>query len=212
MNQTSSRAPIALAACVVLSACTSLTGVGGTDEYGCKAPAGVKCDSVSGTYYNALQNNLPSQRRSSGSKRPPDPVPKQSPAFLRDTSPQKAMTAAAEPTLEGGPAEGRAVYPRPLRTQARVLRLWFKAFEDSDHDLHDEGFVFVQIDSGRWLIDHVQRETREAFAPIRPPRTLGDATRTGPDAKARPAAATPESSSWPAAENALRQLGRSQPR
>src|SRR5437868_15060279 len=50
-------------ACAVMSGCASMAGVGGTSEYGCKAPEGVKCDSVSGTYYNAVENNLPSQRQ-----------------------------------------------------------------------------------------------------------------------------------------------------
>ena len=49
-------------ACAV-SGCASMAGVGGTSEYSCKAPEGVKCDSVSGTYYNSVENNLPSQRQ-----------------------------------------------------------------------------------------------------------------------------------------------------
>jgi conjugal transfer pilus assembly protein TraV len=27
----------------------------------------------------------------------------------------------------------------------------------------------VQIDSGRWLVEHVHRQIREAYAPLRPP-------------------------------------------
>src|ERR1700675_2963535 len=46
-----------------LFGCASMAGVGGSAEFGCKAPVGVKCDSVSGTYYNALQQNLPSQQK-----------------------------------------------------------------------------------------------------------------------------------------------------
>src|SRR5437667_4236077 len=59
---TSSGFAAAVMACVV-SGCASMAGVGGTSEYGCKAPEGVKCDSVSGTYYNSVENNLPSQRQ-----------------------------------------------------------------------------------------------------------------------------------------------------
>ena len=46
-----------------LAGCSSLSGLDGTSSYGCKAPEGVKCLSVSGTYYNALQNNLAPQKR-----------------------------------------------------------------------------------------------------------------------------------------------------
>jgi conjugal transfer pilus assembly protein TraV len=57
----------------------------------------------------------------------------------------------------------------PLRSSARILRLWFKPWEDADRDLYDQGYVYVQIDSGRWLIEHAQRQIREAYAPLRPP-------------------------------------------
>ena len=57
----------------------------------------------------------------------------------------------------------------PARSSARVLRLWFKPWEDADRDLYDQGFVYVQIDSGGWLIQHVPRQIREAHAPLRPP-------------------------------------------
>ena len=58
----------------------------------------------------------------------------------------------------------------PLRSQTRVLRLWFKPWEDADHDLYDQGYVYVQIDNGRWLIDHAQQRIRDAYAPVRPPQ------------------------------------------
>ena len=57
----------------------------------------------------------------------------------------------------------------PPRSSARILRLWFKPWEDADHDLYDQGYVYVQIDSGRWLVEHVHRQIREAYAPLRPP-------------------------------------------
>jgi conjugal transfer pilus assembly protein TraV len=61
-----------------------------------------------------------------------------------------------------------AVTPDPLRSQARILRLWIKPWEDADGDLYDQGYVYVQVDNGQWLIDHVQRQIRDAYAPLRP--------------------------------------------
>jgi conjugal transfer pilus assembly protein TraV len=58
----------------------------------------------------------------------------------------------------------------PLRAAPRVLRLWIKAWEDADRDLVGESLVYVQVDNGRWLVDHVQRQQREPFVPIRAPR------------------------------------------
>jgi conjugal transfer pilus assembly protein TraV len=58
----------------------------------------------------------------------------------------------------------------PLRSPARVLRLWIKPWEDSDGDLHSPGYVYVPVDVGRWLIDRVPRAERDAYIPIRAPR------------------------------------------
>jgi len=52
-----------LATALTLSSCMSMSGLGGDSKYACKAPDGVTCDSVSGTYANAVANNLPSQRK-----------------------------------------------------------------------------------------------------------------------------------------------------
>ena len=60
----------------------------------------------------------------------------------------------------------------PLRSSARVLRLWVKPWEDADGDLMDQLYVYVPVDNGRWLVDHTQRQIRDAYAPIKVPRTV----------------------------------------
>ena len=52
-----------------LAACMNMSGLGGDSKYACKAPDGVACDSVSGTYANALHNNLPSQQAQRSARR-----------------------------------------------------------------------------------------------------------------------------------------------
>ena len=143
----------ALGATVLLAACTNMSGLSGSSSFACKAPDGVTCDSVSGTYANAVQNNLPSQR--------PKPEAASSPA----------AAASAVPAARGSPprAPVPALSPTTLRSSPRVLRLWFKPWEDADRDLYDQGYVYVQIDGGQWLIEHAQRRIREAYAPLRPP-------------------------------------------
>jgi conjugal transfer pilus assembly protein TraV len=130
-----------------------MSGLSGRSSLACKAPDGVTCDSVSGTYANAVQNNLPSQR----------------PKAEAASSP--AAAASAAPAARSSPprAPVPALSPTTLRSSPRVLRLWFKPWEDADHDLYDQGYVYVQIDSGRWLMDHVQRQVRDGNAPLRPP-------------------------------------------
>jgi len=157
------------AAALALPGCTSMSGLSGSSSYACKAPEGVTCDSVSGTYANAVQNNLPSQRPRRAAPGSPE----------RSDPPQPSMTAASAPTATVSPPPT----PVSLRTSPRILRLWFKPWEDADHDLYDQGYVYVQIDAGQWQIEHVQRLIRDAYAPLRPP----------PPASARPAGGPTES-------------------
>src|SRR5437660_5075727 len=157
-------------ACVLVSGCASMAGVGGTSEYSCKAPEGVKCDSVSGTYYNSVENNLPSQRQSGRATRQDEAL-----AAKRSVASAIYTTSTLAP-LTGATSSGVALPPAaytsmPLRSPARVLRLWVKPWEDADGDLMDQLYVYVPVDTGRWLVDHAQRQVRDSYAPIRPPRT-----------------------------------------
>ena len=147
-------------ACVSLTACSSISGLDGTSSYSCKAPPGVKCDSVSGTYYNALQNNLPSQRKSL--PQAPSGVPNSAAPAGQDATVSTSIGSTVPPRVGGGNQ------PALLRAAPRVMRLWIKPWEDSDRDLNGESTVYVRIDDGRWLVDHIQRQAREPFAPIRP--------------------------------------------
>lgn len=148
-----------LAVLSILAGCSSMAGIGGTSEYACKAPPGVRCDSVSGTYENAIQNNLPSQRLGRHAS--------SSPAKLGDAV---GRTGSLRRTgLSTGRQSEESSEMRPLRSQPRVLSLWIKAYEDSDRDLVGEQRIYVQVDDGRWLVDHYQRAVRSAFAPVKAP-------------------------------------------
>jgi conjugal transfer pilus assembly protein TraV len=153
-------------ATALLSACASMSGIGGTAEYGCKAPQGVQCNSVSGNYFNALQHNLPSQRQH-------HPIDDASDGIASSSQPITTMKK-----ISASDASPLSLAASRLRSQSRVLRLWFKPWEDADHDLVDQGFVYVQIDSGHWLIDHVQQRIRDAYAPILPPRAASTSAAT----------------------------------
>lgn len=148
--------------CLSLTGCMSLSGLGGSTDYACKAPDGVTCDSVSGTYANAVQNNLPSQRfkRRAASK-----VGVNVDVVSGEALDASTLTNSRASTHLASPA----ALTTPLRSSARILRLWFKPWEDADHDMYDQGYVYVQIDAGQWLIYHAQREIRNAYTPLRPP-------------------------------------------
>lgn len=151
-----------------LAGCTSLTGLGGDSHYACKAPEGVACQSVSGTYANVAATGQAAPARA-----------------------DKASPASPPPTAGRPPdplARPQATAASPLRSASKVLRLWIKPWEDLDGDLFDQGYVYVQVDTGLWLLDHLQRSIRESYAPLRPPVTQPGSreARDGPAAAGTP--------------------------
>lgn len=143
---------------LALGGCMSMSGLGGDSKYACKAPEGVACESVSGTYANAVANNLPGQRKRDSP-----------PAARKVETPKPGNSAPARTGLTATGSLSPQEDGTPLRAQSRYLRLWIKPWEDIDGDLYDQAHVYVQIDQGRWLIDHVQQRIRDANAPLRPP-------------------------------------------
>lgn len=80
-----------------------------------------------------------------------------------------------------------------IRSDPTVIRLWIAPWEDADGDLNDQGFVYLQIDSGRWLIEHNRAQIRREFAPQRLPLVslvpAGPGGRAGADVLATAGAA-----------------------
>jgi conjugal transfer pilus assembly protein TraV len=144
------------AAAAMLGACTSLSGLGGASKYACKAPDGIACQSVSGTYANTVGGPGPTQ---SATRPPSPPVAEEGP---RSAAADSASASHERSALRPGPAS--------LRSPPRVLRLWTQAWEDADGDLIDQGHLYVHIDSGRWLVEHVRQRPRMAASPLRPPQ------------------------------------------
>jgi conjugal transfer pilus assembly protein TraV len=156
-----SRTVLLVVPTLALVGCTNITGLGGGSGYSCKAPEGVACDSMSGVYANSLADRLPGRRAVVPSV---GAAPASAPHMPRPTPPVGTTSSA----------------PSSLRSAARVLRLWVKPWEDADGDLIDQSYVYVQIDNGQWLIDHAQRQIREAYAPVKaPPRLLTSGTPQG---------------------------------
>jgi conjugal transfer pilus assembly protein TraV len=153
-----------------LPGCVSMSGLGGGTGYSCKAPEGTSCNSVSGTYANTIEG---------GSE----------------------TTSPTEPS--GAPARLAALMPRApqaalgteLRRPGRVLRLWIKPWKDTDDDLVDETRVYVQIDRGEWLIDHLPRARASSQQPVlRPPVSSGSPGAANPEPPARPSSPAPGAS------------------
>lgn len=146
MSNPSPIVPIALAA--ILTGCaSSLSGIGGSERYACKAPEGALCTSVSGVYSNSLHR-----------------------AITDAGTPAKSTTSIASSYEATGRAPSQLEgSPNGLRSEPRVLRLWIAPWEDADGDLHEESVVHVVVDNGRWLIEHVRPPVRSRMDRVLPP-------------------------------------------
>jgi conjugal transfer pilus assembly protein TraV len=134
---------------VVLAGCSSMSGLDAKNSFSCKAPEGVLCESMTGIYANARANNLPSQRVN-----------------------RKSDAEVVPPKEQGTGVLTKPVYSgTPIRSAPQVLRVWFAPWEDTDGDLHDQSYVYLPVDSGKWLIEHNRRRIQDAYRPVRAPNT-----------------------------------------
>lgn len=152
--------PIAL----LCGCASSLSGLSGSSNYACKAPEGVTCQSVSATYANSSVERV-AATRGQGSTNAAAAAPSAAPSVPSATSSASQPLVASPPPVPSAPAFTPSA--TPIRSAPLILRLWFKAWEDVDGDLFDQGHIYVQIDGGRWLVEHAQRTKREAHSPVR---------------------------------------------
>jgi conjugal transfer pilus assembly protein TraV len=196
---------VAAATTIFLAGCaSSLSGLGSTQSYACKAPVGAQCTSVSGNYANSSANSGASAntnpfatRAMHETPRPPQGLleAKSVPTTLRKTQPSAPANASPVPASDassdassGSSASTSAINAASptsakLRSSPRVLRLWVAPWEDLDGDLHDASFVHVVIDTGRWLIERVRPAPRSRLDIATPP--LASTTATGPAVDAK---------------------------
>jgi conjugal transfer pilus assembly protein TraV len=148
-------------ASLALSAC-SITGTDSKAEFGCLAPEGVQCMTTSGVYHNSLANNLPAQR---AHKTAPGEPAREAPAA---TTVAKAQPVALPQHVHGTVGQRAPDFAAAgaVRSAPRIMRVWVLPWEDSDGDLHDQSYLYMTLDSGRWLIEHtraaVQGRTRKS--------------------------------------------------
>ena len=188
---------LAVASAIILGGCaSSLSGVGGTPSYACKAPIGAQCTSVSGVYANASANagtnsDLVASRAMHEALRPQGllampsiPVPPQRTMPASTGAISTISTSSASSSAAAGTAPPPAT--TGLRSPPRVVRLWISPWEDADGDLHEASFVHVVIDTGRWLIERVRPVPRSRIDIATPPLALPSAATAVPET--RPAA------------------------
>lgn len=190
-----------LAAAALMTGC-ALSGVGGTSEFQCKAPEGVPCQSVSGVHYNERAGNLPAQRAAHRSSAAPSQVRPTRAASVGDGS-------DPTPELPVYPLQGEPVLGA-IRSDPVLIRIWIAPWEDADGDLNEESRVYLQIDAGRWLIEHNRARIRQTYTPLTPlpplPQSLG-AGSGGNGTGAAPTPAQAASQALPTRLPGIRPLG-----
>jgi conjugal transfer pilus assembly protein TraV len=162
-----------------MSGCTNMSGLGGSSEMTCAAPPGVPCQSVSGAYANATAGNLPSRRLGAAAV-PSSPAPQQA------TASNQARFTPLLASDEDGTTLGA------IRSDPTLIRVWIAPWEDSDGDLHSDSYVYLQVDSGRWLIEHNRERVRKQFAPMPTTATTPSAAPAGAAAAGTAAKPTPQ--------------------
>jgi conjugal transfer pilus assembly protein TraV len=56
--------------------------------------------------------------------------------------------------------------PVPIRTQAKVMRIWMAPWEDDDGDLHADGYLYTEIESRRWNLGERFKSPGGAISPL----------------------------------------------
>ncbi|MFZ5593762.1 MAG: type IV conjugative transfer system lipoprotein TraV [Pseudomonadota bacterium] len=168
-----------LAAAAVVSGCAT--------KYACNAPEGIPCMSIGEVYKKSIGGTLPATR----------------PASQGSTLP----TAAGKPNETTAALATPAPYPIPLvpgtpiRRDPSVLAVWFTPWVDSDGDFHDQSYLYMVTDPGRWLLHENRgmldepRRFRRLAPPARQPAPPGAS-----DSRAVPPAMTPEEARMEAAD------------
>lgn len=158
-------AMVAIVAFGLTGCAGTLTGLEGESKFACKAPDGVTCSSLSGIYANAVANNLP--------------------ALRKDRKSELTSTTQAKDSVINGQVASSG---DPLRIQPTVLRIWIAPWEDTDGDLHDQSYLYVVANAGRWAIEHSQRQIVDRYRPtFLKPGTTSKSTQKAVPQTPRPA-------------------------
>lgn len=167
---------------ITLVGCADMSGLGAASKFNCHAPEGIPCMSVSGIDANQRAGTLP---------------------LLRPESALAMAAAAASASAPARPQGPQRLLPAgAIRSDPAVVRVWIAPWQDSDGDLNDEGYLYMQVDSGRWLIEHNRSRIQRAFAPAAAARESGSTAAAAAAPASAPAAAPAR---MPAVNRAMQQ-------
>lgn len=139
-------------AVITLSGCASF-GMG-EDEYSCSGlPEGTRCMSAREVYNNSNDGKAP---RSTSSN-----VSEEVHEYLGTSNVNNEVYADfVAPRLPNQPI--------PVRTPAKVMRIWVAPWEDTNGDLIVSGHIYTEIESRKWVLGDKlgSSETPSLFQPL----------------------------------------------
>lgn len=193
-----------------LAACGAVPG---TSTYSCGLPEGVTCTSARNVY-QLTNSGLPvtampgqptaleaSAAASAGAAAPiaaPGPSPAAAPALPGQSPSDGWQTIALRPEDAGAAAV------LPLRTPAKVLRVWIAPWEDDAGRLHVPGYTYAEIEPRRWSIGGSEPSSTARLQPLPAPSHPAPATPAPAPASIPPQLETQEVSTGPTPRRQLR--------
>ena len=120
----------------------------GNPKYACGVPEGLGCTPLATVYDRAASGALTRQ-----------------PALADPENAPSARNAAPALATSGAPVVASIEPGNPILTRPRHVRVWVNRWEDAAGDLHDETYLYLRLDPGRWLfIDDPKPEVADGAA------------------------------------------------
>jgi len=130
-----------------------------TPKYACGVPDGIGCKSLSEVQRMAKDGSLkqrmaPNNREenSTAKKRSArSDVEKLAAGTKSKTTPHFEIDAIAPPRIV--PTVITVTPSTPILIPPRTLRVWVARWPDEDGTLHDETYLYLKLDNGRWAME-----------------------------------------------------------
>lgn len=149
---------------LMLSGCSAMLGLG-EDEFSCSGmPQGVKCLSALEVYQSTDYKDYVSEddiryfgKQQDGSKKKARGRDKY--VNSRENTGAEKIAQRSQPMVrEATPAPDRAI---PIRTPARVIRVWIAPWEDKAGYLNMSSYTYAELQGRRWAVGEPYRARGE---------------------------------------------------
>jgi len=136
---------------LLLSGCAS-------PKYACGVPDGIGCKPLSDVHRMAKDGTL--KMRSAPNNREEEKPKKQSAksdlhklAGRPSTITKTDDNAAVIPVKKSTPEVVTVTPGAPILIPPRTMRVWVARWPDEDGTLHDETYLYLKLDNGRWVVE-----------------------------------------------------------